>query len=105
MKNHKNIKKLINSLKKGEVSPEKRDLLMLKKESGLLYLFAAKPWQPYTESGLKSSYGTKSKSYVELFLDKYVKGGVLKTEQTGNLTTYAINLSSAKARVYAGTDG
>ena len=51
-------------LKKGEVSPEKRDLLMLKKESGLLYLFAAKPWQSYAESELKASYGTKSKSYV-----------------------------------------
>lgn len=102
MKIQKNIFKN-NTLKKREVYPKKRDLLMLKKESGLLYMFAIKPWQSCTETELKELYGTKSKSYVGLFLDKYVKEGILKTEQVGNQTTYALNLSSAKARVYAGT--
>lgn len=76
---------------------------MLRKESELLYQFAVKPWQSYTESELKALYGTKSKSYVELFIKKYVKEGVLKAEQIGKISTYCLNLSSAKARVYAGT--
>ena len=77
-------------------------MLLLKKESALLYLFAAKPWQSYTESELKAAYGTKSKSYVETFLDKYVKAGILKTEPVGSLATYSLNRSSAKAMIYAG---
>lgn len=103
MKIQKNTKKCTHPLKKGATSPKKRDLLMLKKESKLLYLFATKPWQAYSESELKNSYGTKSKSYVELFLDKYVKEGILKTEQIGNLTTYTLNMPYSKAIIYAGT--
>jgi predicted nucleotidyltransferase len=76
---------------------------MLKKESKLLYLFATKPWQSYTERELKDYYGTKSKSYVELFLNKYVKEDILTTEQIGNLTTYTLNMSYSKTMIYAGT--
>ena len=103
MKIKKNATNSTNPLKKREKSPKKRDLLMLKKESKLLLLFAVKPWQFYTENELKAAYGTKSKSYVELFLEKYVKESILKTEQVGKTTIYALNLSSSKARVYAGT--
>lgn len=49
MEKQKNTKKIMNPLNKGETIPKKRELLMLKKESGLLYLFAVKPWQSYTE--------------------------------------------------------
>jgi len=98
----KNTCKATNSLKNGKNSPKKRDLLMFKKESGLLYLFAMKPWQSYTESELQSLYGTKSKSYVELFLKKYVKEGIVKTEHIGKITTYSLNLGSIRARIYAG---
>jgi len=103
MKNQKNVKKRTLPLKKGDEYPKKRGLLMLKKESGLLNLFASRPWKAYTESGLKGVYGTKSKSYVGLFLGRYVKEGILKTEQIGSLTSYSLDISSAKARVYAGT--
>ncbi len=104
-------------LRKEEDYPKKRDLLMLRKEedyprgellmlrkeSGLLYLFASKPWKAYAEAELKRDYGTKSKSYVEQFLCKYVKEGILKTERIGSLTSYSLDMSSVKARVYAGT--
>lgn len=103
MKNQEIVKKSIAPLKKGETSPKKRDLPLLRKESDLLYLFASKPWKAYTEAELKSAYGTKSKSYVAHFLDKYVKDGILKTEPIGGFASYSLDLSSAKARVYAGT--
>jgi predicted nucleotidyltransferase len=75
---------------------------MLKKESELLYLFAVKPWQAYMESELKDLYGTNSRSYTRSFLEKYVREGILKTEHVNKFTTYKLDLSSPKARAYAG---
>jgi predicted nucleotidyltransferase len=76
---------------------------MLKKESNLLYFFASKPWKGYTEAELKAAYGKKSKSYIESFIEKYVKEGILKKETMGSISVYSLDLSSAKARIYAGT--
>jgi predicted nucleotidyltransferase len=106
MKKYKN-QSILLPLKIGDIFPKKRDLLkkdftMLKKESELLYLFALKPWQAYAESELKELYGTKSKSYVSLFIDKYIKNKVLKTEKIGKITVYSLNLDLVKARIYAG---
>jgi predicted nucleotidyltransferase len=103
MKKEKDTKKETHSLNKGGIYPKNRDLTMLKKESELLYQFAVRPWEIYTESDLKKLYGTKSKSYVGLFLKKYVKEGMLKTEQIGKTTAYTLNIDSTKARTYAGT--
>lgn len=103
MKKQKSDKKSRTTLNKRESSPKKRELTMLRKEAGLLYLFASKPWKAYTESELKNSYGTNSKSYVEQFIEKYVKEGILKVEPIGRFTSYSLNLSAIKARIYAGT--
>jgi predicted nucleotidyltransferase len=75
---------------------------MITKEAELLFIFAKEPWKKYTFTELKKISGKKSKSYLQSFVKKFVKEGILLQEKVGHLPIYSINLSSSKARNYAG---
>lgn len=75
---------------------------MLKKEQEILILFARAPWKKYTLREIKALARKKSESYVYNTLKRFVKEGVLREEKAGNVTLYALNAGSLKARAYAG---
>ena len=75
---------------------------MINKENQLLNIFAKEPWRRFTFTELKKISKKKSKSYMDLVLKKFLKEGVLKQEKVGHLPVYSLNLSSSKARVFAG---
>jgi hypothetical protein len=75
---------------------------MLNKEAEILHLFAKEPWRKYTFTELKKASGKTSKSYVEGVIKKFVKEGILSQESVSHLPLYSLNVSSAKARAFAG---
>jgi len=75
---------------------------MLKKESDILNCFAKEPWNRYTFTEIKKISKKKSKSYIDIVIKKLVKEKILKQEAVGHLPVYSLNLSSTKARIFAG---
>lgn len=75
---------------------------MLKKEYELIVPFVKRPWKKYTFREIKKLCKKTSESYVYNALKKDVKEGVLSEEKIGNGILYSLNLSNAKAQVYAG---
>jgi len=75
---------------------------MINKESQLLNIFAKEPWRKFTFTGLKQISKKKSKSYIDLVLKKFQEEGILKQEKVGHLPVYSLDLSSPKARAFAG---
>lgn len=75
---------------------------MIKKEGEILHYFASEPWRKYTFTELKKASKKKSKSYLALSLKKFVKNNILKREMIGKLPVYSLNISSTKARIFAG---
>jgi len=75
---------------------------MIKKEGEILHYFASEPWRKYTFTELRKASKLKSKSYIALFLKKFVYNNILRQERIGNLPVYSLNVSSTKARIFAG---
>ncbi len=75
---------------------------MITKEAELLLIFTREPWKKYTFTELKKKSGKKSKSYLQGFIEKFVKEDIILQEKVGHLPIYSLNLSSSKARAYAG---
>jgi len=75
---------------------------MITKEAELLLIFAREPWKKYTFTELKKTSGKKSKSYLQSFIGKFIKEGILLQEKVGHLPIYSLNLFSTKARDYGG---
>ena len=75
---------------------------MINKESQLLGIFAKEPWRKFTFTELKKISKKKSKSYIDLVLKRFLKEQILKQEKIGHLPVYSLDLSSSKARVFAG---
>ena len=75
---------------------------MINKEGGILHYFASEPWKKYTFTELKKASKKKSKSYLALSLKKFVKKNILKQEMMGKLPVYSLDISSTKARIFAG---
>jgi predicted nucleotidyltransferase len=75
---------------------------MLKKEYELLKPFVEKPWLKFTFKQVKEYSKKKSKSYTYNVLGKFVKEGILKEENAGNVNLYHLNLNYTKAQIYAG---
>ena len=75
---------------------------MINKESQLLGIFAKEPWREFTFTELKKISRKKSKSYIDMVLKKFLKEQILKQEKVGHLPVYSLDLSSSKARAFAG---
>lgn len=75
---------------------------MLKKEYELLIPFIREPWKKRTFREIKKLCKKTSESYVYNALKRYVKEKLLSEEKAGNVILYSLNLSNAKAQVYAG---
>jgi len=81
--------------------PKKR-IKMLKREYELLTPFIKEPWKKHTFREIKKLCKKTSESYVYNILKRYVKEELLSEEKAGNVILYSLNLSNAKAQVYAG---
>ena len=75
---------------------------MIKKEGEILHYFASEPWRKYTFTELKKASKKKSKSYLALVLKKFVRNNIIKQEMIGKLPVYSLDISSTKARIFAG---
>jgi predicted nucleotidyltransferase len=102
-KRQKETEKYINSLKIGEIYPKNRGgIEVLNKESEILNILAKEPWQGYSFSNIQRLSKKKSKSYLERVLKRFLSEKIIKKENVGNQSIYSIELSSQKARCYAG---
>lgn len=75
---------------------------MLNKESEILYCFVSMPWRRLTFTDLKEVSGKKSRSYLDRTIKGFLAESILKQDTVGRLPVYSLDLSSAKARAYAG---
>ncbi len=75
---------------------------MLKKESDILGFFAKEPWRRFTFTELRLISKKRSRSYLDLVLKRFVKEDVIKREQVGKLYVYSLDITSPKARSFAG---
>ncbi len=75
---------------------------MLKKEYELLVPFIRKPWRKFTFKEIKKSTNKTSESYVYNGLKKFVKQGILREENAGNVILYSLFLSQIKTQAYVG---
>ncbi len=64
---------------------------MLKKTYKILNIFAKDPWKKYTFKEIKKISRSKSESYVYNTLKGFVKEGILKQENAGNVVIYSLN--------------
>jgi len=64
---------------------------MLKKTYNVLNIFAKEPWKKFTFKDIKKISKSKSESYVYNTLKDFVKKGILKQENAGNVVIYSIN--------------
>ena len=76
--------------------------LLLRKEAGILGIFAKEPWRKLTFTELKRLSKKKSKSYLSLVLKRLVEGQIVRRESIGRLPVYSLNWGSPKARLFAG---
>lgn len=67
---------------------------MLKKTYKILNIFAKEPWKKYTFKDIKRVLKSKSESYVYNTLKNFVKEGILKQENAGNVVIYSLNNST-----------
>lgn len=64
---------------------------MLKKTYKILNIFAKEPWKKFTFKDIKRLSKSKSESYVYNTLKDFVKEGILKQENAGNVVIYSLN--------------
>ncbi|MEA2036542.1 MAG: nucleotidyltransferase domain-containing protein [Nanoarchaeota archaeon] len=64
---------------------------MLKKTYKILNIFAKEPWKRFTFKDIKKISKSKSESYVYNTLKNFVKEGILKQENAGNVVIYSLN--------------
>lgn len=64
---------------------------MLKKTYKILNIFAKEPWKKCTFKDIKRISKSKSESYVYNTLKDFVKEGILKQENAGNVVIYSLN--------------
>lgn len=69
---------------------------MLKKTYKILNIFAKEPWRSFTFKDIKKISKSKSESYVYDTLKGFVKEGILKQENAGNVIIYSLD-HNAKA--------
>lgn len=72
------------------------------KENEIIKYFVKTPWKKYTFTEIKTISKKKSKSYVDFVLKKFIKEDILTKETISRIPIYSLNISSTKARVYAG---
>jgi len=75
---------------------------MITKEAELLLTFAKEPWKKYGFSELKKVSKKKSNSYLQRVIERLVKEEIITLEKVEHLPIYSLNISSSKARAYAG---
>jgi len=60
------------------------------------------PWKRFTFNEIKKYSAKKSKSYLEVVLNKFAKEDVITKEKVGNIIVYRLNINSQKALNYTG---
>ncbi|HIH32322.1 TPA: hypothetical protein HA235_06475 [Candidatus Woesearchaeota archaeon] len=75
---------------------------MINNKNRILKYFAEEPWKRYTFTELMQISRIKSKSYVDSTIEEFIMDNIIKKELIGRLPVYSLNISSTKAKIYAG---
>jgi predicted nucleotidyltransferase len=75
---------------------------MISKKDEIMLIFAKSPWKKYSFSELKKISKKKSNSYLQKVIRELIKDNLIISEKIEHISIYSLNISSSKAKSYAG---